>query len=227
MLSNAGIMTDVIKARLDIHINPTEEEKEAKAKEQDTDLQAVYEKIAAHIGPDHDTMAVYDDLDLALDDDDGLAFGAGVRLGITEAEVETLRLVSFEHGKGDGVDIVQHAIQDIIDGAPAEKKAAKAKAAPKAKAEKPAAAKKQVKEDVEVMEPSVLIAVKDLGAGDTETSKGIGVSRQTYTNYVLGKNDFKPTEEQKAHIRGILVDKANTALEALASLDGTEADTVF
>lgn len=247
VMSNAGVTTEQIQARLTAHSNPTPEEKAMAAQEADHELQTVYQKIAEHIGKDHDTMTVYGDIELALDDDDGLAYGAGARLGVDEADVETLRMVAIEHGS-DAVDVIQHAVQAVLDGTkkkPAKKAKAKAPApepeededdtsfleeapaAKPAKAPKAAAPKKAKAEAATAIEASVLLALKELGAGDTETAKSLGVSRQTYTNYLNGKTEFSPTSEQYDHLRGLLVDKANAALEALAAIDGTEADTVF
>lgn len=225
VLSSAGITTPEIQARLDVHINPTEEEKQAMAEEANDDLQAVYQKIADHIGKDHDTMAVYDDIELAYDDDDGLAFGAAARIGLDEADVDSLRMVALEHGK-DAVDIIQHAVQAILDGGKKSKKKAPAAAKP-AKAATPKAEKPAKKEPGAVLEGSVLETLKNCGAGDTETSKALGLSRQTYTNYINGKTAFTPTGEQYAYLRGEIVERLNALHEALAAIDGGEAETVF
>lgn len=230
IMSSAGIVKESVEARLASHVQPTEKEKQAMAEQQDTDLNTVIEKIADHIGKDHDVMAVYDDLDLVSDDDDGLAFGAAARLGIAESDVDTLRIVRLEHGR-DTVDVLQHAIQKVLDGDKPEKKKAPAK---KAKEAKPAPAEKAPKPEKKApastasgADGSVLAALKANGAPDTDTAKGLGFSRTTYTNIVNGKSKFTPTEDQVAFLRGLVVDKLNELHEALGKLDGNEPEVVF
>lgn len=262
ILSSAGITAPEIEERLTIHNNPTEEEKAAMANETNTELQEVYKTIAEHVGKDHNPMAVYEEIEMVLDDDDGLAFGAGARLGVDEVAVETLRMVALDHGT-DAVDIIHQGIQAVLDGAPKGKKKAPAKKAkaqepeededdmsfleeggeaaieeniivgkpetaaapaPKAPKEKPA---KKAKDAADALEASVLVTIKECGAGDTETAKELGVSRQTYTNYVNGKTEFTPSNAQHDYLRGVIVDKLNALHEALAAIDGTEAHAVF
>lgn len=122
IMSSAGILRADVEAALDKHINPTDEEKEDMADKQESELQDVIDKIAAHIGKDHDVMTVYDDLGLVTDGDELLAAGAAPRLGIDEADAAVLQGESLMYGE-DTPDVLQKMIQEVLDGTAKPKKA--------------------------------------------------------------------------------------------------------
>lgn len=225
IMSNAGIFQKDVEAALSQHLNISQEEKETMANEQDDNLTAVIAKIAAHVGKDYDIMTVYNDLDLASEDDELLANGAAPRLGIDEADIETLQMVRIERGD-DTPDYLNELLQAEVSG--------KKKAAPKA--EKKAPAKKEAKPkaqaDTAEAEGSIPVEVfttlKDFGgAKDTDMAAGMGVSRATYNNWTNGKNACDATSDQYDYLRGQIVERINKLHESLAVLDGTEPQVVF
>ena len=169
-------------------------------------------KIKSHVGNDFDQMTVYEDLELACDDDEILANGAGKRLGLDEDDVQALQMVVLEYGE----DTADHMIE-LIGNASAGK-------ADKPKAERKAAApKKDAKPAEGAVDANVLVLMKNHGSTkDTEMSATLGVSRATYNNWLNGKNAFSPDGDQYSAVRDELVRNINGLLEALATLDGTE-----
>lgn len=234
ILSSAGITKDQIEARLAIHNNPTKEETKAMEEQQNNELDGVLTKIAAHVGKDHDLNEVYNDIDLASDDDEILGEGAAARLGI---EIEDLNVLQTERLL-NGPDAVQAMCDRIVElsagGAKATKvKTTKAKKAPEPKAVKAPKAPKAPEivdndplgisdETGAVITPETLTTIKDCGGKDAELALGIGVSRATYNNYVNGRSEFKPTVEQHNFLRQEVVDKLNLLHVALAALDGSD-----
>lgn len=237
IMASAGILKADVEAALNKLLNPTEEEKQAMNEKQSTELEAVAVKIADHIGKDFQTMPVYDDIDLASDDDDGLAFGAAARLGLDEDDVRVLQGERLVVGN-DIMDIVLKQIETIHEGS--GKKKGK-KGMKKAKdlnpgadpdieetfERLPAENKKITEKFKGAISTDVMQALKACGAKDDTMAQGIGTSRATYNNYANGKAPFEPTEAQRSFIRSQLVEKANALLEALGELDGTEPQTVF
>lgn len=239
ILGSAGITTEMIQARLELHNNPTKEESEHMENTQNEELEAVLTKIAAHVGEDHDILAVDDDLDMASDDDAILAAGAAARLGIDEADIEILQTERVLNGPEaveamhDRVNELAKAGKKLATKTTKAKKVAEPKPAPAPKAAKKPAKAPEITESAPavvegaVIAPEVLNTLKDCGGKDVELALGIGVSRATYNNYVNGKSEFKPTTEQHTFLRQEVVDRINALHGALAVLDGTEAETVY
>lgn len=242
ILSSAGITSQDIEARLEIHNNPSKEESEAMTQAQNEELEAVLTKIAAHVGEDHDILAVDEDLDLASDEDPILAGGAAARLGIEETDLAILQTERVINGP-EAVEAMHDRINELAKAGkkPASKttkakKSAEPKAPPAPKAtKKPAKAPEIVDNDPlgvgaaaqGKISAETLTTLKDCGGKDAELALGVGVSRATYNNYVNGKSEFTPTPEQHTFIRQEVVDRINALYAALAELDGTEAETVF
>lgn len=224
ILSNAGIVQADIEAMLENHLNLTEEDKHTMETEQGEELQMVIGRIGDQVGKDFDIMLVYDDFDLASDEDDGLAFGAGARLGIDEDDVRVLQGERMVYGD-DTAQILVDKLTEYFTGKP--KKATKPPKAPKT--EKAVAASKPAKvETSATIEPTVLVALRDHGgAKDTDMAGLMGVSRATYNNWSNGKTECSPDEAKRTALRGVIVDKLNALHEALAAVDGTEPETVF
>jgi transcriptional regulator with XRE-family HTH domain len=209
-LANAGITRADIEARL--AQNP-EERKETMADA--TDLDGVIEKIKTHVGKDFDQMAVFEDIEMIVEDEDDILSGsAASRLGLSQADMEVLQLAALD------MDDAPSEIVELID-------AFKPKSGRQAKKEEKAA-KTEAKADAEQngLDPSIFEALKECGAGDTAMAEALGVSRSTYTNYVKGKTHLVPDEDQYAHIREQIIDRTNMLLSALAALDGTELTQV-
>ncbi|RTL04967.1 hypothetical protein EKK58_09170 [Candidatus Dependentiae bacterium] len=231
ILSNAGIVIQHIEEALEIHNQSTQQEKNMS----DLTLDDVVAKIAEHVGKDFDALSVYDDVDLASDDDDGLSEGAAARLGISMGdEVDVLRMERLTHGT-DLCDIVNTKIEEYHTSGKKKKAAPKKPAAP-AK-DKPAAktpAQKTVQAvaesgvlDDKALPADVLQALKLCGAQDTTMAQMLGYSRGTYNNYVNGKTPFTPTQTQYDTVRNEVIERLNKLHEVLATMDGTEAHVVF
>ena len=208
--------------------------------EQNEQLDAVITKIAARVGKDYDILTVSYDLDLASDDDDGLAFGAAPRLGLEEGDVRVLQAERFIHGPATP-DRLRAALDVAVAGGKPVKPSKKGKVpvepvpvatqAQVEKASKKSKSKKAAKdaddEEGEI-DADILVALKECGASDDKISKGVKVSRATYNNYVNAKTPFTPDAEQYQFLRGEVVAKINRLYEALAKLDGAdEPETVF
>lgn len=228
ILSRAGIETEHVEAALKLHNNPTEQEIKNMADQTDDDLQVVIEKIAEHIGKDpSDTMAVYDDIDLASEDDAILAEGAAPRLGIGAKEINILQLGKLVHG----TDLMDMVLQGVEAYWTNKGKRGPRKPAADKKAKPPKAPKLPAPVSTDETEGNItvttLVALKECGASDIEMAKNLGVSRATYNNYVNGKTDFNPSDDQMSFVRGEVVDRINKLHEALAEIDGVEPETVF
>ena len=209
-LANAGITRADIEARL---AQPPQERTETMADA--TDLDGVIEKIKTHVGKDFDQMAVYEDIEMIVEDEDDILSGsAASRLGLSQADMEALQLAALD------MDDAASEIVELID-------AFKPKSGRAVKKEEKAA-KAEAKADAEQngLDPSIFSSLKECGAGDTAMAEALGVSRSTYTNYCKGKTFCVPDEDQYAHIREQIVDRANMMLAALAALDGTELTQV-
>jgi len=227
IMSNVGIVQADVEAMLASHLNATEEEKETMTNEQDEDLQNVIQKIADRVGKDFDQLAVYEDLELVSDDDDILANGAAPRLGLDPEDIDVLRTARFEH-EDDTAQVLVTMLEDLIGAGSGKKKpAAKAKAPAEKKTKAPKLPKNT--EDTEgQVDPKVLQLLKEHGgAKDADLATLIGTSRATYNNYVNGKTAFSPTSDQYSALRDQVIGKLNGLHEALAALDGTEAEVVF
>lgn len=214
VLSNAGIVQADVEIFFEQHLAQasTPKGKQAMADATATSAEDLAAKIKAHVGDNFDQMMVYEDLELACDDDEILANGAGKRLGLDEDDVQALQMVVLEYGE----DTADHMIE-LIGNASSGK-------ADKPKAErKPAAPKKDAKPAEGAVDANVLVLMKNHGATkDTEMSAQLGVSRATYNNWLNGKNAFTPDGDQYSAVRDELVKNINGLLEALALLDGTE-----
>lgn len=232
IMSSAGVVSLDVETRLAVHNNQSPiEETMTKAPNEDQTLQDVIERIALYLGKDFDANLVYDDLDFASDDDEILAQGALPRLGLDESDIATLQEARMISGT-DFIDEVLQGVEAYHEGGKKKKggKAAKAPAAPKKetkpKAEKPNRAS-DAKPTADHMPATILLALKDCGVQDTAMAKQLGFSRATYNNYLNGKSEFKPTEDQSTIIRNEVVDRVNKLHEALAAIDGGEPHAVF
>lgn len=215
VLSNAGIVQADVEIFFEQHLAQAEtpKGKQAMSDATATSAEDLAAKIKSHVGNDFDQMAVYEDLELACDDDEILANGAGKRLGLDEDDVQALQMVVLEYGE----DTADHMIE-LIGNASSGEKAAKPKAE-----RKPAAPKKDAAPVEGAVDPKVLVLMKNHGSTkDTEMSATLGVSRATYNNWLNGKNAFSPDGDQYSAVRDELVRNINGLLEALATLDGTE-----
>lgn len=209
VLSNAGIVQADVEIYLEQHLTQTPEKDKAVAEASDTTLDDVVTKIRAQIGADFDQMEVYSDIELALDDDEILANGAGKRLGLDDDDVQQLQMAALEFG-----DDTADEIMTRLAAAPVEKP----KRERKPKDTTPASAPKEGAVDADV-----LILMKNHGSTqDTKMSAALGVSRATYNNWLNKKNPFNPDGDQYTALRDELVGNINGLLEALAKLDGTE-----
>lgn len=215
VLSNAGIVQADVEIFFEQHLAQasTPKGKQAMADATATSAEDIAAKIKAHVGDNFDQMTVYEDLELACDDDEILANGAGKRLGLDEDDVQALQMVVLEYGE----DTADHVIE-LVGKASSGEKAAKPKAD-----KKPAAPKKDAKPAEGAVDANVLVLMKNHGSTkDTEMSATLGVSRATYNNWLNGKNPFVPDGDQYSAVRDELVKNINGLLEALALLDGTE-----
>lgn len=215
VLSNAGIVQADVEIFFEQHLAQasTPKGKQAMADATANSAEDLATKIKAHVGDNFDQMMVYEDLELACDDDEILANGAGKRLGLDEDDVQALQMVVLEYGE----DTADHMIE-LVGNASSGEKAAKPKADKKA-----AAAKKDAAPAERAVDARVLQLMKNHGSTkDTEMSATLGVSRATYNNWLNGKNAFAPDGDQYSAVRDELVRNINGLLEALALLDGTE-----
>lgn len=207
---------------------------EAEVEEVDIELHAVIGKIKTHIGPEHSIMDVYDDLDLASDDDDTLSTGAAARLGIDMQEVEVLRAERKQIGHSKAPEKFYDMIKDWeapsdVEIQPAAEEAPKPakKPAKKAAAKKPKPEVADEDEDGSEIDPEVFQTLKEFGgAKDAEMAKELGVSRQTYNNWQKGKGDRTLDGDQYACLREHFVDRINTLCEALGQLDGVDPHVI-
>lgn len=215
VLSNAGIVQTDVEIFFEQHLAQAEtpKGKQAMADATANSAEDLANKIKAHVGNEFDQMSVYEDLELACDDDEILANGAGKRLGLDESDVQALQMVALEYGD----ETADHMIE-LVGQASSGEKAAKSKTD-----KKPAAPKASAAPAEGAVDPQVLALMKNHGATkDTEMSATLGVSRATYNNWLNGKNAFVPDGDQYSAVRGELVHNINGLLEALALLDGTE-----
>lgn len=209
VLSSAGIVKADVEARLAAHTTDTGEY-------QMTDsVEGVVAKIKVHVGKDFDQMAVFEDIETLVEEDDDILTGsAASRLGIGQDDVDIIQLAILD------MDDPATEIVEMIDAHKIPSGRSKTAAAKKAKAEEKADA------EAHGIDPSVFVALKECGAGDTAMAEALGVSRSTYTNYIKGKTHLAPDEDQYALLRGELVERANRLLAGLAALDGTELQQV-
>lgn len=215
ILSNAGIVQADVEIFLEQHLAQAEtpKGKQAMADATANSAEDLAAKIKSHVGNDFDQMTVYEDLELACDDDEILANGAGKRLGLDEDDVQALQMIVLEHGD----ETADHMIE-LIGNASSGEKVAKPKAE-----RKPAAPKKDAAPVEGGVDPKVLVLMKKHGSTqDTAMSASLGVSRATYNNWINGKSPFAPDGDQYGAVREELVRNINGLLEALAALDGTE-----
>lgn len=232
IMKASGITAEMVSEALVRHNNPSTQEKNAMAEEQDEELKNVLAKIADHVGKDHDELTVYDDLDLASEDDDILAMGAGARLGLDEADVRVLQCQRLEHGR-ETPQVLHEGVKSAIKAGAkptVNKKATKstkvdAKTAKKGKAA--VVEKVEAKVAADTISASSLAALKACGLTDAELATSMKVSRATANNWVAGKSECKPDEAQMSFLRDEAVTRINKLMEVLAEIDGTEAEMVF
>lgn len=209
VLSNAGIIKANVEEMLAQHT-----EGESTVTETST-LDGVIAKIKTHVGKDFDQLAVYEDIEMIIEeDDDILSSSAAGRIGLKTDDMEVLQLAALD------MDDAADEIIALIDAYKAPSGRSKKAAAKKDKA---AATAEAVENAVD---PLVLGNLKDCGAGDTAMAEALGVSRSTYTNYIKGKTPFVPDGDQYGTVRKELVERANKMLAAIAELNGTELTQV-
>ena len=152
ILASAGIVkTDVASAM------ETRNEEGNPVTEQ-SDLEGVIARIHKHVGKDFDQLSVYEDLQTICEEDDEiLASSSASRLGLTEADVNTLQIaaITMEDPASEIVALVSNPPKD-------DKKTSK-------KADKPKAEKTGNEIDKSVFE-----ALKECGAGDTAMAEALG-----------------------------------------------------
>lgn len=222
ILSNAGIVQGDVEIFFASHMAPkTATEIKNMADVMERSLEGVCAVIRAHLGKEFDQLAVYDDVELAIDDDEILAGAAASRLGIGGADLEILQMAALEHG-----DETADKIMELINNASDQPATvSEPKQSPAPAKEKPAPVHHEHGEHVDA---DVLTLLKEHGgAKDTEMSAALGVSRGTYNNWINGKTAFAPSDEQRAVLRAQLVKNANGLLQAIALLDGTDAEEVY
>lgn len=230
IMSSAGITAEMVQKELTKHNNQTQE---GLTMQEDQDVLDVFSKIAKHIGANHDILAVYDDCDLASDDDELLANGAGARLGITPKDVMYLQILRIQHGMSTK-DYIYEGIKAALSGKVAEpaeapkprKKKEVAKASTKTPLKVAPEAPPKPEGDGSIP-TSVLVSLKATGFSDTDLAITLGVSRSTAVNFVNGKTVCKPSAEQAGQLRAQVVERLNALHEALAVFDGTEAEVYF
>lgn len=209
ILASAGVVTAAIEDKLSTNTGDTP------MTDTERTIESVVAKIKTHVGTGFDQMAVFEDVETLIEEDDEILTGsAGSRLGID----------------ADDIDVVQLAILDMDDPAsdivamvgaykPPSKSAT-------AKAKKEAKAAEKAEAAANGIDPAVFVALKECGAGDTAMAEALGVSRSTYTNYIKGKTHLNPDEDQYAYLRTEIVNRTNKMLSALSALDGTELQQV-
>lgn len=219
VLANAGVLQTDVEVYLSQHLAAKNPEQEKEMSDQTTDsVDAVMQKMRAHLGTGFDVMAVYDDVELVFDEDDILANGAGARLGLNEDDVQTLKALEFTVGSSSPDDLPNH-VMSLLDDTPEKgKKPAKAKA--EAKSTEPPAMGDEASD--------VLTLIIDHSAvGGTKLAENLGFSRATFNNYKTGKTPFKPDEVQKGVLRGQIVQDLNGLYKALCLVDGVDVDREF
>lgn len=246
ILSSAGIMRTSVEAALEEHINlNTTGDTTLTSTDDAAELNAVIAKIGEHIGKDYDQLLIFDDFDQVTDSDDILAQGAGERLGLDKDDVAVLQFQRIMHG-AEVANVLSKEIEaffgeKLTDTSkkketkkkdPAAKKPPAAPKAPKPPKAPPAPLVEVVEDEAADAEggainASVLQALKTCGAIDTEMAAGMGVSRATYNNWSNGKTEFELSQKQTDFLRGQVVERVNILLEALATIDGSEAETIF
>lgn len=209
ILSNAGIVQADVEIYLSQHLQaPTQENTNMSEATPET----IAAKIVAHVGKDFDQMEVYSDLELACEDDDILAGGALLRLGLDENDGAALQLIALEQGE-DTAQYVMDLMANVKDEKP--------KRTAKPKDDKPKAEKPQAVEGTGYGEALSLMK-QHSSVQDSVMSGEMGVSRQTYNNWTTGKTAFTPDADQLSTVRDQLVKDINGLLRALAIVDGSE-----
>ena len=226
IMSAAGITTSMLEAQLTIHNQPKED---TDMDQQQSQLDALIAKIVAHVGKDYDIMTVYEDLDLASDDDDNLAVGAAARLGLEADDVEVLQIERLTHGD-ETPQMLADRLKEAADGkAPEKKQAAKKPAAKKPAAKTPAAKPAPAKKETSgAVSAEMLQKFKNAATfKDADVAQRLGVSRATFNNWVNGKTAAELSNDQAAALRDEIVVRLNALHECLAELDDNEAHVVF
>lgn len=222
ILSNAGIVQGDVEVYFSSHMAPkTQQEEKQMADVIERSLEDVCAIIRRHIGKDYDVLRTYEDIELAVDDDEILANAAASRLGIGAVELEALQMAALEHGD-ETVDKIAALVEAAASDAPV------ATEAPVTTPPASSVTQTQHHEHGENVDANVLTLLKEHGgAKDTEMSAALGVSRGTYNNWINGKTAFAPSDEQRNVLRAQIVKNANGLLSAIALLDGTDAEEVY
>tara|TARA_R100000687_G_scaffold81788_1_gene79469 strand:+ start:885 stop:1955 length:1071 start_codon:yes stop_codon:yes gene_type:complete len=207
VLASAGIVAEDVEQAASNQTTDTGDNGMA-----DNDLEGVVLKIKEHVGKDFDQLTVYEDLEMVCEEDDEILLDAAAsRLGMSDADVQTVQIAALE------LDDAPTEICEMIASAKAPSKTAKKKAAK---------AKEKAEAEEGAVDASVLSALKECGVGDTAMAEALGVSRSTYVNYCKGKTPFAPDAEQYQLVRNELVERANSLVAALSALDGVPREGV-
>lgn len=205
-LSNANITVGEIEKWLEEHIEAGRGKNTA-VEDEDDAVRAVMGKIRAYLGTPYDVLEVYEDLDLASDEETILAEGAAPRLGLDSADLEVLQDVRKEH-KSKTADVLFDKLRAIDEEGAAEEKQEK----------KDRKKERDVKKDeMKGVSAEPLRALKECGAKDTDMCEALGVSRSTYSSWVK-RESIELEDEQIEIIKNELISRAellNTALELL------------
>jgi len=213
ILANAGIVATDFAALADAVQTAQTQQKELT--NMADAIENVLVKIKMHVGTAFNVMAVYEDMETIFDDEDEtLVQSAASRLGIDMNDVNTLQIAALEFE--DPADDLTKKLTSVSAG-PTPARAPRAPRTPKATAGEPAPGQ---------LDGSVLEALKTCGVSETGMAEQLGVSRSTFVNYAKNKSAFVPDNDQTKLIRGELVARTNLLLQALATMDGTEAMAV-
>lgn len=155
-----------------------------------SEIDVVMDKVFEHVGIDYDVDGVRDELELVLDDDEVLSAGAAGRIGLVDvADIYAVQRFGLDRG-AETLDVLSAM---LLDRSLAAKDGPKATGKPSRKADAPKG---------DAIDPLVLSLLQQHSAVPAaKMAERIGVSRATYNNYVNGKTQLVPDNEQRATIR--------------------------
>lgn len=226
ILAAAGVVRADLEARLETHNKPKEET----MADQNEEINGVIAKIAKHVEKDFDVILVYEDLDLASDEDDTLALGAAPRLGLNADDVQVLQIERLSRGDDTAQFILDQLNAFFLSGpAPkAEATATKKTRAPRKPKVEVEDADAQAEAEAGAFSAESLQKLKEATTfSDVEMAQSLGVSRATFNNWRNGKSVCDLDAQQAATLRGDIVARINLLHEVLGEMDNREAEVVF